>query len=1265
MKKSRSVGVIILVAILLLVVTILDTWSVFEMTSDQTRDSGSYRLESIGGELENTISDAEKRTMELTLQVYSRLGDRTALRRFVFEHKDTMKTEDNGAFNIYLAGTGWDIIPGFVRTEDYVATERNWYTGAVKKKGATYVTAPYVDVVTGNVCYTVSQMLPDHDTVLGIDYTIDTIQKHIKGLFEDEACTAVIATEDGTIAGCSEEDKISKQLVDSYPEYAGIFSLAKKSDDVVTTRIQGGGAKETVFAVKAGNGWYVIVSEEDWNLYKDSYIQLIVTIVLSVALFVIILLLFINAQRSRKRTEEALVSRNRFLESIGGEFQEPLHRILERSSREHVEKATDYEEDFASIHVDGGKLSEMIRQILSYNSLISKEEEKKKKKQKLATSRVNRRFRTMIVVFMSLVLVFSMYSNIRATYSWGTVQMQREVEHYEHQLSSWISTQKSILDMFCSEISTQPDMLKSYHTTISYLDGITKQYPEISVTYICNPDWNPSVYMNNGWTPGVEWDVEERPWYIMTEKSESGWSISEPYFDAQTGMYCVTFSERVYNDKTGDFIGIFGIDFYMDKLVEILGDSYSDDGYAFLVDAQGDIINHPNGNYQMSKEKTTNVSDSMYGDLKPDGESTKIIRDYDGAERNLIAVRNSDSNFSVYVVNNTWDIYGRVVLYGGISFIVFLLSIIIVYRWLTSMIRWQEEVNEKLKGSADAAIAAGTAKSEFLAQMSHEIRTPINAVLGMNEMILRESDDDRILDYADNIQTAGRTLLTIINGILDFSKIEDGKLEIMPVKYELANLVNSLILSIDERARAKSLVLETEVEERLPSVMYGDDVRISQVIMNLLTNAVKYTERGKVMLSIRDGGRDGNSIWLNVSVKDTGIGIREEDREKLFESFERLDEERNRNIEGTGLGMAIVTKLLQMMDSSLEVESVYGQGSTFSFRLRQQIVDGTPIGNYLDHIEKERDKAGEETYLYSPQARVLIVDDNSINLKVAVSLIKLYGIVPDTASSGEEAIGMVEEKSYDIIFLDHMMPKMDGIETLAKMKEKKILPPHIVVVALTANAVNGAKERYLDAGFDDYLAKPIEVAALEKMLREHLPEEIIEERVGKPKRHSGTEAKSTSGGEAPVGVDAAGKADTADEEGNAAESSDEGNISFRGDPLEYLKSKGVKIEQGLAYSGEDRDFYVEMLSDYAESREERSRELEELLEKKDLAGYQICVHSLKSVSKMIGADAIAEKAYALEKASGDGDEEFIRENHADLLESFDKLATMITYVTKE
>ena len=400
------------------------------------------------------------------------------------------------------------------------------------------------------------------------------------------------------------------------------------------------------------------------------------------------------------------------------------------------------------------------------------------------------------------------------------------------------------------------------------------------------------------------------------------------------------------------------------------------------------------------------------------------------------------------------------------------------------------EYNIRMKEAADAAIAADNAKSTFLAQMSHEIRTPINAVLGMNEMIMRESEDEKILGYSSSIESSGRTLLSLINSILDFSKIEDGKMEIQEVDYDLIMLIDNLISSISVSLSSKKLKLITNIDESLPSELHGDDVRLNQILLNLLNNAVKYTDKGAVTLTITpkdDPYIDKEKcVIMHFEIRDTGIGIREEDIDRMFNSFERLDISRNRNVEGTGLGMTIVYKLLELMGSRIKVESEYGKGSVFSFDLVQGITNQTPIGDYEKHLSAAKLRKKENVSLYAPDARILVVDDNALNLKVARSFLNLCGITPDEAVSGDEAIEMMRNKTYDIVFLDHMMPKPDGIETLNILKNEALIPDGTTMIAFTANAIEGSKDMYLSAGFDDYVTKPMDLKKLVAKLEKYL-----------------------------------------------------------------------------------------------------------------------------------------------------------------------------------
>ncbi len=425
---------------------------------------------------------------------------------------------------------------------------------------------------------------------------------------------------------------------------------------------------------------------------------------------------------------------------------------------------------------------------------------------------------------------------------------------------------------------------------------------------------------------------------------------------------------------------------------------------------------------------------------------------------------------------------------------------------------------DKAKIQQDMAIEearkASEAKTDFLANTSHEIRTPINAVLGMNEMIIRESskalelpEDDNagykkafenIGVFANNVDSAGNNLLAIINDILDFTKIEEGRMDIVDVEYKLSSVLNDVNNMIVFKSKAKSLMYATDIDGNLPENLWGDEVRVRQIIMNLLTNAVKYTDEGSVILKIRKDGSyrdpdDSKAIRLVISVTDTGRGIKDEDMGKLFDKFERIDMEKNSTIEGTGLGLAITKRLLDMMGGDLFVESKYGKGSTFTVTLPQRALSDETIGDYKEKFKQHLgEKSSYQETFKAPDARILIVDDTRMNIIVATEFLKETQLHIDSAKNGIEAVEKASETAYDVILMDQRMPQMDGVEALKNIrKDPNGLNVDTPVVCLTADAVIGAKERYLSQGFNDYITKPIGSEVLERMLKKYLPSDKL------------------------------------------------------------------------------------------------------------------------------------------------------------------------------
>lgn len=509
--------------------------------------------------------------------------------------------------------------------------------------------------------------------------------------------------------------------------------------------------------------------------------------------------------------------------------------------------------------------------------------------------------------------------------------------------------------------------------------------------------------------------------------------------------------------------------------------------------------------------------------------------------------------------------------------------------------------NYSLRRDVRLAELASEAKSAFLSNISHEIRSPLNAVLGLDELIIRESSEDRIVDYALNIQRSGKTLLNLINDVLDFSKIEAGKVALIPAEYDITSVVGDLYSMISPRAAEKKLTFNVTVAEDLPHLLIGDEMRIKQCVLNILTNGVKYTNKGHVALEISWEKVESvaDMIRLIVRVSDTGIGIKESDMPKLFRAFERIEERRNRTIEGTGLGMAIVNNLLSLMGSHLDVQSEYGRGSVFSFAIEQQVADWTPVGSDIAetyHRRLQRTKTPFHHFT-APDARILVVDDTAINLTVVRGLLKPTQITVDTALSGHEALKLVTQKHYDLIFLDHRMPVMDGIETLRFMQTLDAnLNKEVPIIVLTANVVSGAREKYIAEGFSDYMAKPIDMNHMEKVLREYLPQNLVQ--VGEFTSESEEQEDDSAAIESALALAA-----------------------------------GIDLDSALINCG-GADVLQAVLLEYYNTIEERASAIEAVFAARDWKNYTVLVHALKSASRLVGALSLSTAAADLE-AAGD------------------------------
>lgn len=529
---------------------------------------------------------------------------------------------------------------------------------------------------------------------------------------------------------------------------------------------------------------------------------------------------------------------------------------------------------------------------------------------------------------------------------------------------------------------------------------------------------------------------------------------------------------------------------------------------------------------------------------------------------------------------------------------------------------------------------ANQSKNAFIANISHEVRTPMNAILGFSELILQLNESDKVNEYAMEIKSASNNLLAIINDLLDISKIESGRMELVPVPYYLHYLFTDIESVMSIPTGKKGIDFKLNVNPELPSKLYGDIVRIRQVLTNLCNNAVKFTNEGYVELSAnycegcsqdifeRKYGDDlfvsmEDIITVEFRVRDTGIGIREEDLGLIFDKFRQVDMRINRNVEGSGLGLSICKQFVELMCGELKVESTYGAGTTFIVRIPQKVVDRNKLSTYLATHNQEEQK--KKSYLYAPGARLLVVDDNPVNIKILKGLLLHYEIDADTALSGREAVDKAGEHEYDMIFMDQMMPEMSGDEAMSLIRK---IPGRekSVIVAVTANAVRGIRDEFIKKGFTDYLSKPVETVRIEEILKAHLPSNLLIH----------------------------------------------GEEEEQGSQIEFdIEIPGVDVDAGLFKSDNNVRDYIDILDIFTEYGSEKAKELETLALAKDYTGYTIAVHSLKSVAANIGAHQLCTMAKIHEMAGKHGQSGFIDLNYKKLINLYETIVSNITFALKE
>jgi signal transduction histidine kinase/CheY-like chemotaxis protein len=538
-----------------------------------------------------------------------------------------------------------------------------------------------------------------------------------------------------------------------------------------------------------------------------------------------------------------------------------------------------------------------------------------------------------------------------------------------------------------------------------------------------------------------------------------------------TGELIITYSRYIYNDE-GGYLGVVCIDVRIDSIGEkVVNTVLTKDGYGFLAAQDMTLLAHPNPDFVGMKMSTPIIPLSSFVD--------DIVAKKKISEASLTNWKGEETICFIRTLSNGWYLgllASRNIYYESVIRMALILSILGISLAVTLIL-----VLIRVDAARTKSDMESRHKSVFLANMSHEIRTPMNAIIGMTELLANEQLNKRQTVFIDDIKASAYSLLSIINNILDISKIESGKFTLNPVNYDFHALIDNITSMFRYAAQRKSLEFKFECSPDLPESLYGDDLRLRQILTNVCGNAVKYTEQGYIKLKISVSG--GNLVF---EISDTGMGIRKEDLPKLFDAFERMEMEKNRSIAGTGLGLSICKSFVEMMGGKILVDSEYEQGSVFTIIIPIVSGDKTKVNSVQN--------PGKERTLFAPGAEILVVDDNEFNLRVAEGLLDLFGIKTKTSSSGREAVGLVQKNEFDIVFMDHMMPDMDGIEATGKIRELGEKYKTLPIIALTANAVQGVKEMFLSNGFSGFISKPIDIQELNEVLREWLPPDKIEEK---------------------------------------------------------------------------------------------------------------------------------------------------------------------------
>ncbi|MBP9996064.1 MAG: response regulator [Lachnospiraceae bacterium] len=1095
-KKSKIKGHLIQAAFLCLVTVMLfNVLLVNKISSAYIQKIGREEINNIGNSIDRITNEGTKITDALSIVCADYINangkiDKNGVYALIDECIPSF--DNNSGVVIYVVTTD-----ECVATDDDVTFSEiirsTWYKSLMNSEDSSYVGPNDKDALGNKYGLICAKKIKGHtDCAVAIAYPTDSIITKIPDNNGGEKDVIFVAKDGTIIIYNDQKDSIGRNIYKYLPQYATIFDkLCNLPADMYYFDAKSDGRNVTVFFRECDNEIYSVEIMEKNILFEDRMYLIVTNTSLLLIIAMFITWVYKSDAKRKRMFEGHSNTRERMAKKVVDEAVTPLSTIIEYSDFDVFSQSDDKKAALDKINYSANEIKELVANIKTYldanqyrkdYSDVIKQGRKSYKKS--MSYRIAKNLTIILWITMVLAIFISGSVNLKTENSrlFGMHNANNGV------VSAWYQNQLHSIDSISLMTVMQPVSKNSLSVV---LNDAVNQNKAINRAFVYSADDNNILYTSNGIENVEEYILTQLDWYIgaigLIDKDTA--YCTGPFTDITTGENRVVIS-RAYRTNSGNVM-IIGLEYSATTMSNILSSSYNDNSYAFLVSPDGTIINNPNRTFDFTAEKTFNVIKTPCSILFSN-DKIFAFYDYNDVLSTGVSGNCQIPRYRLITVYSFEEIYGGLFRFALMIIVVFLFCIVYLSISMRKITKWQNDVNDSLQATYDQMAESNEAKNRFVKQMSHEFRVPINTVVGMNEMIKREDVSDEVKSYSENISRASKALKNLVDNILNYSEMENGNATLHNVDYNTKDIITALAVRFSPDAHAKGLNMELEPSPDLPLVLNGDVKKITQVVINLMSNAVKYTEKGKVTTKIdsfitSDIGED--EVYIRIVISDTGIGIKKEDINRVFDSFEKIDYFDN-DLGGTGLGLPIVKRITELLDGKIEVDSEFGRGTTFTFEVKQKVIDPTPVGEF----ETERHMAARdrnESYLYAPKARILVTDDSAVSLKIFKGLLKRNCVQVDTALNGEECIRMAMRADYDLFFIDHLMPGMDGIELLNELRDKGLLSESSKTVAITSNVDYDSREFYISNGFDDFIAKPYDAKQLESVISVLLPNKYV------------------------------------------------------------------------------------------------------------------------------------------------------------------------------